>query len=186
MAAKPIERFVKKQIAEQGGWERILERIGSGESISAIAQTFRRPDGDAISFAFFSRLLHQDPAREAPLADAKRLRAEAWADQALAHADNVTPDKDHVAKARVVVDTRLRLAGLADRAQYGEAKQQVNVQVNVEGMHLDALRHRIVEASRPLEQALAVAARADLIVEHGGAGDSEQVAPSLAHVESAA
>jgi len=26
MAAKPIERFVKRQIAEQGGWDRILER----------------------------------------------------------------------------------------------------------------------------------------------------------------
>jgi hypothetical protein len=26
MAAKPIERFVKKQIQEQGGWYRIKER----------------------------------------------------------------------------------------------------------------------------------------------------------------
>ena len=32
MAAKPIERYVKKQIADQGGWPRILERIASGET----------------------------------------------------------------------------------------------------------------------------------------------------------
>jgi hypothetical protein len=25
VAAKPVERFVKRQIAEQGGWERILD-----------------------------------------------------------------------------------------------------------------------------------------------------------------
>ncbi len=25
MAAKPIERYVKKQIADQGGWSRILQ-----------------------------------------------------------------------------------------------------------------------------------------------------------------
>jgi hypothetical protein len=144
MAAKPIERFVKKQIAEQGGWDRILERIGSGESISAIAQTFLRPDHHPISFAFFSRLLHQDPEREPAIREAKRLRAEAWADRALAVSDTCPADRDAVAKARVQIETRLRLAGLADREQYGERKHEINVQVNTAEVHLDALRHRHV------------------------------------------
>src|SRR5437773_4710779 len=146
MAAKPIERFIKKQIQDQGGWPRILERIASGESISHVSSTFQRPDGLPISFAFFSRLLHQDPAREAPLAEAKRLRAEAWADEALKVSDEAVPNRDDIAKAKLRIETRLRLASLADRAQYGESRQDVNVTVNVASLHVDALRHRTIDA----------------------------------------
>src|SRR2546427_411059 len=87
MAAKPVERFVKKQIADQGGWPRILERIASGETLTAIASTLRR-------------------------------------------------------------------AGLADREQYGESKPGIQVTVNSATLHVDALRHRMVDASRPLVELL--------------------------------
>src|SRR5437660_836229 len=157
MAAKPIERFVKRQIQEQGGWPRILERIASGESISHVASTFLRPDGVSISFAFFSRLLHQDPEREAPLAEAKRLRAEAWADEALKVSDETIPNRDDIAKAKLRIETRLRLASLADRTQYGESRQDVNVTVNVASLHVDALRHRTLDALSPSVAALGAA-----------------------------
>ena len=161
MAAKPIERFVKKQIADQGGWPRILERIASGETYTKVAESLKRPDGQGISFAFFRRLLHQDPTRAPLIVEAKRIRAEAWADDALLKSDAPMTSQMDVGKARVQIDARLRLAGFADREQFGERKQDVNVTLNMADIHLDSLRHRMVENSRPLEQALADSARAD-------------------------
>src|SRR5881396_1559020 len=154
MAAKPIERFVKRQIADQGGWPHILERIASGETYTQVANSLRRPDGLPISFAFFRRLLHQDPTRESLIIEAKRIRAEAWVDAAMKCTEDVPADRDEVAKARVFVDTRFKAASFADREQYGEAKQGMQISVNVASWHIDALRHRIVEASRPLAEAL--------------------------------
>jgi hypothetical protein len=172
MAAKPIERFVKKQIAEQGGWPKILDRIASGETYTKIAESLKRPDGQGISFAFFRRLLHQDPARNPLIADAKRIRAEAWADDALLKSDASMATQTDVGKARVQIDARLRLAGFADREQFGERKQDVNVTLNVADIHLDSLRHRMVENSKPLEHALALSARADFKLIGPQAGSS--------------
>src|SRR2546422_7276750 len=154
MAAKPVERFVKKQIADQGGWPRILERIASGETLTAIASTLRRPDGDAISYGFFRRLLYQDPRRVPELHEAKRVRAEAWADQALAKSDAPMSSQVEVGQARVQIDARLRLAGLADPEPYGESKTGIPDTVNSATLHVDALRHRMVDASRPLVELL--------------------------------
>jgi len=145
MAAKPIERYVKRQIAEQGGWDRILERIASGETYTKIAESLKRPfvdpatGKDHISFAFFRRLLHQDPTREPAIREAKRIRAEAWADDALLKSDATMATQTDVGKARVQIDARLRLAGFADREQFGERKQDVSVQINMADVHLDAL-----------------------------------------------
>jgi hypothetical protein len=151
MAAKPIERFVKKQIADQGGWDRILERIASGETYTKIAESLKRPDGHGISFAFFRRLLHQDPERAPRIAEAKRIRAEAWADDALLKSDATMTSQVDVGKARVQIDARLRLAGFADREQFGERKPDVNLTINQPVLHLDALRHRIIESPQPAE-----------------------------------
>src|SRR5437773_3270622 len=148
MAAKPIERFVKRQIQDQGGWPRILERIASGETYTQVANSLLRPDGLPISFAFFRRLLHQDPTRESLILEAKRVRAEAWVDAAMKRTEDVPADRDQVAKARIFVDTRFKAASFADREQYGEMKQAVTVSVSIASQHVEALRHRIVEASR--------------------------------------
>ncbi len=164
MAAKPIERYVKKQIQEQGGWPRILERLSSGETVADISRTLlRTPQGPCISRNFLSLLLHADPDRSAAVLKARREGASAMVDDALHIADSAPTDKDAIQKARVRADLRLKVAGLIDREAWGERKQEVNVNVlNVESMHLDSLRHRMIEASRPLEQALAESAREDM------------------------
>ena len=41
MAAKPIERHVKRQIAEQGGWPRILPAKVGKESVAATPKAKR-------------------------------------------------------------------------------------------------------------------------------------------------
>src|SRR5438093_11167661 len=77
MAAKPIERFVKRQIQDQGGWPRILERIASGETVADVARTLKRPDGQEISRSFFSHMLHADDARSAAVLKARSGGADA-------------------------------------------------------------------------------------------------------------
>jgi len=149
MAAKPIERYVKRQIQEQGGWPRILERIASGETVAGIARTILRPDGVSISRNFLSMLLHADPERSALAKLAHIEGASAMVDDALQLVDRAPVDRDSVNKAKVQSETRLKVAGFLDRTSWGEQKQAINLNVSVNSLHVDALRHRVVEASRP-------------------------------------
>jgi len=170
MAAKPIERHVKRQIAEQGGWPRILERIASGETVADISRSILRPDGVSISRSFLSNLLHADPERSAQVKLAHVEGASAMVDEAIHLVDRAPVDRDSVNKAKVQSETRLKVAGFLDRTQYGEAKQAINVNVSVNSLHVDALRHRVVEVSRPVE-AIAV---------EGSVGHMQELAPPLA------
>lgn len=150
LSSKPIERHVKRQIQEQGGWERILERIASGETDLEISLTLPRPDGLPISRSFFNTLLHSNVERAS--IDAARVEAgSARVDHAIQVAKTTPQDRDAVQKARLVVDTDLRVAGYLDRARYGEQKQAIAVQVNVGDMHLGALRHREVQQLEPAQ-----------------------------------
>ena len=156
MAAKPIERFVKKQIAEQGGWPRIFERIASGETVADISRTLFRPDGNCIERSFLSHLLHHDDARSAAVRVARKEGAAAMVDQGLHLVDSAQTDRDSINKAKVQAELRLKVAGFVDREQWGESKAGITVTVNSATLHVDALRHRMVDASRPLAELLAV------------------------------
>jgi hypothetical protein len=68
--------------------------------------------------------------------------------------DDAPPDRDSINKAKVRAEMRVKVAGFIDREAWGDKGQQVNVQVNVDGLHLDSLRHRMIEASVPLAVAL--------------------------------
>lgn len=162
MAAKPIERFVKKQIQEQGGWARILERLGSGETVADIARSLKRPDGIPPSRNFLSMLLHADAERSKQVEALREREApDALVDGALHDVEAAAVDRDSVNHAKVKADLKLKVAGFMSRARWGERPTQVNVQVNANEFHLEALRHRIIEASRPLATALAETAEAD-------------------------
>ena len=166
MAAKPIERFVKKQIAEQGGWPRILERIASGETVADVARTLLKPDKTSISRGFFSRLLHDDPERSTAVYKARDEGSDAMVDEGLHLVDTASTDRDSIQKARVRAELRLKVAGLVNRERWGESKQAVSVTVNTASLHVDALRHRIIEASRPLAAMLSGASDSDTDVSH--------------------
>src|SRR6266550_9017549 len=170
MAAKPIERFVKRQIQEQGGWPRILERIASGETVADVSRTLVRPDGQPISRAFLSRLLHADAERSQAVLKARDEGADAMVDEGLHLVDSASQERDAIQKARVQADMRLKVAGLVSRERWGESKQAVNVSVNVASLHVDALRHRkIIEASRPLAALLAEGSVSEMAGSNGHA-----------------
>src|SRR5207249_3074833 len=79
--------------------------------------------------------------------------------------EDVPVDRDSIQKAKALSDANFRYAGLRGRERWGESKQPIAVSVNVASWHVEALRHRIVEASRPLAVAL---------------GQAEEVAPQIA------
>lgn len=158
MAARPIERYVKRQIMDQGGWPRILERIAAGETVADVARTIFRPDGQPISRPMLSNMLHADPERSKQAYAARDQGSDAMVDQGLHLVDSAQPDRDSLQKAKTQAELRLKVAGFISRERWGETKQQTNVQINVESMHLDALRHRTIEASRPLAAALEASA----------------------------
>ncbi len=57
MSGRPVRHRLLSDIEDAGGWPAVLERIESGETISAIARSFN------VSRGFFARVLHEDADR---------------------------------------------------------------------------------------------------------------------------
>jgi hypothetical protein len=177
MAGKHVERFVKKQIAKEGGWERVKERYASGETIAALARTFLKPDGTHISRQFVYRLIDQVPGLLAELQALKPQCAASIFEKSVGIADDMPADRDCVLRDKAKADIYLKVAGLMDREQFGEQHRGVNVQVNLGEYHLNALRHRVIEANRPVTGTLAdllpAVMTADSVSDSGSAADCE-------------
>src|SRR6185503_19893390 len=145
----------------------------SGETVADISrQLLRAPTGPCISRAFFSRLLHHDDARSKRVFEARKEGASAMVDDALHIVDDAPPDRDSINKANVRAEMRVKVAGFIDREAWGDKGQQVNVQVNVVGLHLESLRHRMIEASVPLAVALKQTGNLALVAGSSPAGSS--------------
>jgi hypothetical protein len=142
MASQPFKRAFEVQVRQRGGWETILDRIKSGETITNIAKDY------GCSRPWLARMLNKPSRREA-LAAAKKEAGEAHAEKATEIADTVPESRDAVAKARLQVETHRWMAASRDREQFGDAVPDLNVTMNFAQVHLDSLRHRIVPADRP-------------------------------------
>ncbi len=142
MASQPVKQQLLDDI-DVNGWDAVFERVASGESQTSIAKSF------GVSQGFFSRVMNLDPARTRAFREAKRQAATYYAERAMDLADNVEPKRDAIAKVREQIGVLKWLATAGDREQYGDAMPGVNISLNVGELHLAALRHRIVEGTRP-------------------------------------
>jgi hypothetical protein len=79
------------------------------------------------------------------LAQAKKACAEALVEQSMEILDDADETREAIAKAKAQADTRQWMAAGMDRAAWRDANPQVNVQVNMPQLHLDALRARAIE-----------------------------------------
>ena len=129
---KPIEHKMWADIEKMGGQEALLDRISNGDTIGKIAEEI------GISRTFLSWRLNAQPGMKERLVEARKGRADKWADDALSIADNVPEDPNAINKAKVRIETRKWLAGVDDPDRYGQKAAQVNVSIG--GLHLDALR----------------------------------------------
>src|SRR3989454_495457 len=149
MAANPIKQKLLADIEQAGGWEQVFERVTSGESQTAIAASL------GVSQGFLSRVIHLDAERVRAFREAKRL----WAITLVEHTGelvkNVKENRDAIAKVREQASHARWEASKWDRELFGEDKGDVNVNVlNIGALHVEALRHRIVEATPPLANQL--------------------------------
>lgn len=171
MASRPIRAQLLQDIAAlPDGWESLWERVADGETQTTIARSF------GVTQGFLSRIIHEDPEHVKAFEMAKRQAADGYADEVKDIADNLLAERDHIAKGRERIAARRWLAGVHNREKYGEPSAvSVGISVNVASLHVDALRHRVVEASH----SVVAAGAAEIVPETAsiaatGARNSEQ------------
>jgi hypothetical protein len=105
---------------------RLLEGVGIEKPMRFRDACFAIPVPYTLMHAFVMR----DAALKARYDAVLAAKADQLEHEALEIADKVEPDRDHVAKAKLQVDTRHALASKWDRDRYGD-RLQIDKQVNV-------------------------------------------------------
>lgn len=144
MASNPIEAQMWANIDKMGGVDRIIERVAEGDSLKIIAEEL------GISRSFLSWKVNAIPGVKERLVQARKSRADKWAEEAVELADTVDADPNQINKARLRIDTRKWLAGVDDPDRFGTKQAQVNISIG--GLHLDALRKVQSELAKPAGQ----------------------------------
>ena len=147
MTARPMLTEFVARLARVGGPDIILDRIAGGDTV---AQVYRGPkDGDSLetivgmkfSQGFLYTYLYGDRIR--PRYDkAKKVGAEAMAEDGATILDDLAdkgfPTGPMVSLATARAAHRLGLAKMRDPERFGD--KTASVIVNVQSLHLDALR----------------------------------------------
>jgi AcrR family transcriptional regulator len=118
----------------------LLEKIASGMTMAGLARELK------ISNLSLYHWIRKDPDREERFKQARAIAADQWADECLDIADasdNLSANSD-----RLKIETRKWLAGIAAPEKF-QAKPTAAVQVNVNQLHLDALRQLNLASSNP-------------------------------------
>jgi hypothetical protein len=139
MAGYPMRRALEKKIEEMGGIEFVTAHIAQGMTIGRLAEFIE------CSRPMLSFWINHTEERRTAVINARKLKAEKLAEEALEIADQVDESSNSgVNKARLQVDTRKWMASKLDPENYGDtAKTQVNI--NLGDLHLQALKHMKAE-----------------------------------------
>lgn len=148
MAGKPKLRTLKLRIIETGGFEALLARVADGEMLRDIALEY------ATSPAQLSWLLTRPEWKE-KYDEAKKIAASVRVEDAFAGVQRANPMDVQV--RRLQFDAALKLAGVHDKATFGEQKTAVQVNLSINDLHLQALKQPRpaidVSVSRPAIEA---------------------------------
>lgn len=138
MAGKALRKRLFAEIETRGGAEYLQEYIAEGGTVLDLANEL------GCSRTYLSRHLNADPDYKAALDEARRENADKLADEALgiadalADAEGVTKEQIAVAKERI--DVRKWLATVNHPDRYQQNKNGPTVVLNINALHLDALR----------------------------------------------
>lgn len=126
-----IKRRVIASNLDKIGETTLLEKIASGMTMAGLAREL------GISNLSLYNWIKKDPERQDRFRQARAIAADAWADECLDIADAA----DHVSANadRLKIETRKWLAGVTNPEKF-QSKPTTAVQVNVNQLHLDALR----------------------------------------------
>lgn len=128
----------------------VVQRITDAdapETLKDICRAWRVPYGK------FCEWILDDRERAEKYSAALRFVAEAEAHAALAIADGVEPERDAVAKAKLQIDTRMRLASKWARDRYGESSEVRHTgQVSLVAVLSSLPRGRQIDVTPTLEE----------------------------------
>ncbi len=136
MAGRKMERELMKEIEKRGSEQYVLEFIGDGGSVKALA------DDLGCSRSYLSGCLNKRPEYRAALEEGRRMQAETYAEQSLDIVDKMAETGDYrsedVALARERIAVRKWMAALNNPDRF--AAKDKGVTINVANLHLDALK----------------------------------------------
>jgi hypothetical protein len=131
MAGRPKLRSLKLRIAETGGYETLLDRIASGTSMRRLAE-------DYVTSPSQLAFLLKKPEWNDKFMMAKAIAAGVQVEDAFEGVKRAMPEDVNV--KRLQFEAAMKLAGVFDRATFGEQKQQVQVNLSIGDLHLQALK----------------------------------------------
>ncbi len=142
MAGRALKRRLLAEIADRGGPEYVREYIATGGTILDLANEL------GCSRTYLSRHLNANDEYRPVIEEARREQADTLAEEALqiadalADADEITRERIAVAKERI--DVRKWLATVNNPDRYQTNKGGPTITLNINQLHLDALRKRNV------------------------------------------
>jgi hypothetical protein len=124
------------------------EWVASGDTLVGLAKDLSGVLGVEVWRAQLSKILHEigGSEAEARLERARRAGAHALAEASRDIADDESLEKDDVPRAKLRIDTRLRIAEAWNPSELGR-KQGTVVNVTIGNLHLDSLRSRPAQAT---------------------------------------
>jgi hypothetical protein len=143
MMAGHIKRRTIASNLDKVGETVLLEKIASGLTMAGLARELK------ISNLSLYHWIRKDPDREERFRQARAIAADQWADECLDIAD--ASDSVSANSDRLKIETRKWLAGVTNPERF-QAKPTTAVQVNVNQLHLDALRQLNLASSNPHDQ----------------------------------
>jgi len=124
-------------VEEAGGDAVVFDRIADGAYLTEVAEEWD------VSSQLMRKWIRLTPERRKAYEAAKRDSGDALVEAAGEVLDNASVlSSQHIAKARAQSGFKTWLAGKRDREQYGDDAAQVNLNVNLNSLHLEALRSR--------------------------------------------
>lgn len=119
--------------------ETVLGMLAEGRLLSAVCYE------TGLGKAALLKWLDETPERAEAFARARASAAHSMATEAIEIADEADEENPgSIAKAKLRTQVRQWTAERWGRQVYGQAKAEVNISLN--GLHFDALRHRTIEA----------------------------------------
>jgi hypothetical protein len=131
MAGRPKLRSLKVRIIETGGYESLLDKIASGTSMRRLAEEYQTSPSQ---LAF----LLKKPEWNEKFMMAKAIAAGVQVEDAFEGVKRAMPEDVNV--KRLQFEAAMKLASVFDRATFGEQKQQVQVNLSIGDLHLQALK----------------------------------------------
>lgn len=144
MARQVTKKAFAVWIGDEANVALVLERIAGGLTLQKAAVSVKQP------YTCLHEFFHRSPESQARYEAARKAWADAVMDEAMQIADGVAPDRDHVAKAKLRVETRANQAKAWHRDRWGDKVQvEKDVKVTVDAALLGSAGDLLAKISGP-------------------------------------